>query len=69
MYDEKSLGIFPEEAQVGEEAFENSGRRISVWSRYLAMRARQQSAFGAPFSPPYTTYVVAWLGFVFALHH
>jgi len=76
VYEEQSLGIFPEETQVGEEGFENSGPRVSVWSRYLAMHARQQLAFGAPFFPPYNSssvtdsrYVVAWLGFVFALHH
>lgn len=49
VYEEQSLGIFhdAEDEEEAEEGFETSGvPRISVWSRYLAMHARRQLAFG-----------------------
>ena len=45
VYEEQSLGIFNEEVDE-EEAFEPSGPRMTVWSRYLTMHARRQLAFG-----------------------
>lgn len=47
VYEEQSLGIFEEgEESDDEEDFQPTGRRISVWSRYLAMHARRQLSFG-----------------------
>ena len=48
VYEEKSLGIFDahEEETDGESEFQVSGPRMAVWSRYLAMHARKQLAFG-----------------------
>ena len=48
VYEEQSLGVF-HESDIDddlEEGFETSGPRMSVWSRYLAMHARRQLAFG-----------------------
>ncbi|RDB25358.1 Low-affinity potassium transport protein [Hypsizygus marmoreus] len=45
VYEEQSLGIFPEDEETDEEDFEPTGPRVSVWSRYLAMHARKQLAF------------------------
>ncbi|ETW74843.1 potassium transporter [Heterobasidion irregulare TC 32-1] len=46
VYEEKSLGIYPEEDDSDDEDdFTPSGGRITVWSRYLAMHARKQLAF------------------------
>ena len=46
VYEEQSLGIFHNDEDETEEGFETSGPRMSVWSRYLAMHARRQLAFG-----------------------
>jgi len=47
VYEEQSLGIFNEDDDQDEEQkFEASGPRLTVWSRYLAMHARRQLAFG-----------------------
>ncbi|KAF8806550.1 TrkH-domain-containing protein [Phlegmacium glaucopus] len=46
VYEEQSLGVFHDEEEEAEEGFEISGPRMSVWSRYLAMHARRQLAFG-----------------------
>ena len=46
VYEEQSLGIFHDIEDEIEEGFETSGPRMSVWSRYLAMHARRQLAFG-----------------------
>ena len=47
VYEEQSLGIFHDnEEEEDEEKFETSGPRMTVWSRYLAMHARRQLAFG-----------------------
>jgi len=46
VYEEQSLGIFYDNEDEPEEWFETSGPRMSVWSRYLAMHARRQLAFG-----------------------
>lgn len=46
VYEEQSLGIFPEDDEPDEEDFEPTGPRMTVWSRYLAMHARKQLAFG-----------------------
>ncbi|KDR75691.1 hypothetical protein GALMADRAFT_248309 [Galerina marginata CBS 339.88] len=47
VYEEQSLGIFnPDNPDAENEGtFEPSGPRMNVWSRYLAMHARQQLAF------------------------
>ncbi|KAF8070723.1 cation transport protein-domain-containing protein [Lyophyllum atratum] len=45
VYEEQSLGIFPDEEESGEEDFKPTGHRVTVWSRYLAMHARKQLAF------------------------
>jgi hypothetical protein len=48
VYEEKSLGIFENDEDDGEdeEDFELTGPRVTVWGRYLAMHARKQLAFG-----------------------
>jgi len=46
VYEEQSLGVFHEQALDEENTFEPSGPRLTVWSRYLAMHARKQLAFG-----------------------
>lgn len=46
VYEEQSLGIFHNEEFDEEHAFNPSGPRFSVWSRYLTMHARKQLAFG-----------------------
>lgn len=49
VYEERSLGLFnPHDHDTGdsEDTFVASGDRMTVWSRYLAMHARQQLAFG-----------------------
>lgn len=47
VYEEQSLGVFKEDDDQDEEQkFEPSGPRLTVWSRYLAMHARRQLAFG-----------------------
>lgn len=46
VYEEQSLGIFKDDEEP-ENEFEPSGpSRMHVWSRYLAMHARRQLAFG-----------------------
>ncbi|KAG6920213.1 hypothetical protein DXG01_004982 [Tephrocybe rancida] len=45
VYEEQSLGIFPEDDETDEVDFEPTGHRMTVWSRYLAMHARKQLAF------------------------
>ncbi|CDO78022.1 hypothetical protein BN946_scf184907.g12 [Trametes cinnabarina] len=47
VYEEKSLGIFPDEDDLTpDEAFSSTaGNRASVWGRYLAMHARKQLSF------------------------
>ncbi|PPQ64955.1 hypothetical protein CVT26_015675 [Gymnopilus dilepis] len=46
VYEEQSLGIFTQDdASEEEKAFQAAGPRMNVWSRYLAMHARQQLAF------------------------
>ncbi|KAF5380579.1 hypothetical protein D9615_004675 [Tricholomella constricta] len=45
VYEEQSLGIFPEDNDIDEEDFQATGPRVAVWSRYLAMHARKQLAF------------------------
>lgn len=50
VYEEKSLGIYhdpEEEEEEGELYFKREGNRMTVWSRYLTMHAKQQLAFGA----------------------
>ncbi|THH13668.1 hypothetical protein EW146_g6584 [Bondarzewia mesenterica] len=47
VYEERSLGIYPEDEESdAEDDFSTSGARITVWSRYLTMHARKQLAFG-----------------------
>lgn len=46
VYEEQSLGVFHDIEDEVEEEFETSGPRMRVWSRYLAMHARRQLAFG-----------------------
>ena len=47
MYEEQSLGIFDEDEEADREStFQPTGSRVAVWSRYLAMHARKQLAFG-----------------------
>jgi hypothetical protein len=47
VYEEQSLGVFlAEEESLDEDDFEPAGPRVTVWSRYLAMHARKQLAFG-----------------------
>ncbi|KAK0195856.1 cation transport protein-domain-containing protein [Armillaria mellea] len=46
VYEEQSLGVYRETKESeGESAFEPTGPRVTVWSRYLAMHARKQLAF------------------------
>ncbi|OJA08528.1 hypothetical protein AZE42_02448 [Rhizopogon vesiculosus] len=46
VYEEQSLGIHThKDDSEDEDAFSTSGPRMTVWSRYLAMHARQQLAF------------------------
>lgn len=47
VYEEQSLGVFKDaEEDDDEDEFESAGPRVTVWSRYLAMHARKQLAFG-----------------------
>ncbi|KAF8911487.1 cation transport protein-domain-containing protein [Gymnopilus junonius] len=47
VYEEQSLGIFHrDDTSEDEKAFQAAGPRMNVWSRYLAMHAKQQLAFG-----------------------
>ncbi|KAJ3572113.1 hypothetical protein NP233_g3294 [Leucocoprinus birnbaumii] len=46
VYEEQSLGVFPQDEEDPDEKFESTGpNRISVWSRYLTMHIRRQLAF------------------------
>jgi Trk-type K+ transport system membrane component len=45
VYEEQSLGIYDDDDSEDENAFSTTGPRMTVWSRYLAMHARQQLAF------------------------
>ncbi|KAG1855585.1 cation transport protein-domain-containing protein [Suillus subluteus] len=45
VYEEQSLGIYDYDDSEDENAFSTAGPRMTVWSRYLAMHARQQLAF------------------------
>lgn len=48
VYEEQSLGVFDEnEDPEDEDDFQPTGPRVMVWSRYLAMHARKQLAFGS----------------------
>ncbi|KAJ8489572.1 hypothetical protein ONZ45_g13536 [Pleurotus djamor] len=44
VYEEKSLGVYPEDEEE-EDEFNPQGPRSSVWGRYLSMHARKQLAF------------------------
>ena len=46
VYEEKTLGIYEDDASIDEENFSLSGNRMSIWGNYLAMHARRQLAFG-----------------------
>ncbi|KAG1746345.1 cation transport protein-domain-containing protein [Suillus lakei] len=47
VYEEQSLGIYKDDGHSEDEnAFSTTGPRMTVWSRYLAMHARRQLAFG-----------------------
>lgn len=46
VYEEQSLGVFKDDEDEDEDEFEPAGPRVTVWSRYLAMHARKQLAFG-----------------------
>lgn len=48
VYEEQSLGIFNDNDDDSDvdRTFEPTGHRMSVWSRYVAMHARRQLAFG-----------------------
>lgn len=47
VYEEQSLGIYKDDDESEDEnAFSTAGPRMTVWSRYLAMHARRQLAFG-----------------------
>lgn len=52
VYEEQSLGVFPSEEEPDEDDFEPAGPRVTVWSRYLAMHARKQLAFGLCYMIP-----------------
>ncbi|KIJ65956.1 hypothetical protein HYDPIDRAFT_110073 [Hydnomerulius pinastri MD-312] len=47
VYEEQSLGIFRSDDGMSDEerAFQPTGSRMTVWSRYLAMHARRQLSF------------------------
>ncbi|KDQ50869.1 hypothetical protein JAAARDRAFT_141256 [Jaapia argillacea MUCL 33604] len=45
VYEEQSLGIFPDEDKHDEATISVNGPRVVVWSRYLAWHARKQLAF------------------------
>lgn len=49
VYEEQSLGVFRDEESDFENEFQPEGSRMTVWSRYLAMHARKQLAFGPLF--------------------
>lgn len=79
VYEEQSLGIYHDDEDEGEEGFETSGPRMKVWSRYVAMHARRQLAFGKLFAfcghggrlflTHDNRYVVVGFGFVLLLYH
>lgn len=46
VYEEQSLGVFRDDESEAEQEFQPVGSRVTVWSRYLAMHARRQLAFG-----------------------
>jgi hypothetical protein len=48
VYEEQSLGVFDDDEDSDDENdFQPTGPRVMVWSRYLAMHARKQLAFGS----------------------
>jgi hypothetical protein len=49
VYEEQSLGVFDEDEVEDDDDFQPTGPRVMVWSRYLAMHARKQLAFGSFF--------------------
>jgi hypothetical protein len=46
VYEERSLGIYEDNASVDEENLSLSGNRMTVWGSYIALHARKQLAFG-----------------------
>lgn len=83
VYEEKSLGIYAEDEDEEDEEDEIAsaaarGSRMTVWSRYLAMHARKQLAFGTCIMLSnfrherpligFVRYVVVGFGFVFGVH-
>jgi hypothetical protein len=52
VYEEQSLGVFRDDDEEDEDGFQTVGPRVTVWSRYLAMHARKQLAFGGSTFPP-----------------
>lgn len=52
VYEEQSLGVYPDDDDSDDEdEFVPSGPRMTVWSKYLAMHARRQLAFGKSLTP------------------
>ncbi|KAI0302328.1 cation transport protein-domain-containing protein [Multifurca ochricompacta] len=45
VYEERSLGVYEDDASIDEEAISLSGNRMSVWGNYLTLHARKQLAF------------------------
>lgn len=52
VYEEQSLGVFDPQEHDDDDAESNvfDPQRTTTWSRYLAMHARQQLAFGKSFT-------------------
>lgn len=46
VYEQQSLGVYPDDEEQEEEDFNPHGDRVTVWSKYLTMHARRQLAFG-----------------------
>lgn len=79
MYEEQSLGVFQDDEDSDEEdEFQPTGSRVTVWSRYLAMHARRQLAFGIDIYTllivvftltEISRYVVVGISFIPSLHY
>ncbi|KAG6902774.1 hypothetical protein C0995_011922 [Termitomyces sp. Mi166 len=64
VYEEQSLGVFPDDDDTDEVDFEPTNHRVSTWGRYLALHARKQLAFGE-----LTKLDMWWLGLALFLRH
>ena len=47
MYEENSLGIYPEEEEDNsEDALDDNEKRVQIWGRHLVRHLRHQLSFG-----------------------